>query len=197
MTSKTRRIVHNNRPAARVVIWDIDGVLSDDRARAQMHLAAEDQYLEPRSLELRDEPDWDMYYAGLPFDKPFAETVAIFQALHLNQQGVPNQLGTDQYIPVFVTGREDKYRAQTQRWLSDNVHPYAGSSLAPLLMRLAGETKSNGKIKEDIVEYIRQNIGTPVLAFEDNDEAVQNYRDLGIRVMQPSRAVPDGKRYKA
>jgi len=87
-TILSEMITMTHNPNTPVVIWDIDGVLADDRVRAQAFLAATDQFAEPRSLELRDEPDWDGYYGAISDDKPHDETVAIFTALHWHPEGI-------------------------------------------------------------------------------------------------------------
>jgi len=187
-----------NKPNRPVVIWDIDGVLADDRLRAQAFLACTDQFAEPRSLELRKECDWDGYYGAIGDDLPHADMVSIFKAMHWHNSAIATEfLGTTEAQPVFLTGRDETYRKETTDWLKYHVHPFAGTDMAPLYMRREGSTLTNKEEKEHHLEDIKLKWGVPTMAFEDNDATVKFYRERGIRCLQPTRAVPSGTSYKS
>ena len=188
-----------NRP---VVIWDIDGVLADDRVRAQAFLAATDQFVIERSLALRENPDWDGYYGDMENDKPHSDMVDLFDFLHNHPSdpcfGVTDREGGFiEALPVFLTGRDDRYRDATVAWLRKEVHPMAATRYSPLYMRRNGSRLTNAEEKRHHLKEIRREHGIPIMAFEDNDGSAQFYREEGIRCLQVARAIPNGKAYKA
>jgi predicted kinase len=81
---------------------------------------------------------------------------------------------------VFVSGREDSCRAETQRWLKDKC----GLKNCPLFMRKTGDHRKDAVIKEEI--YKNSIIPEYYVKFvlDDRDQVVNHLRDLGLTVFQ-------------
>src|SRR5688500_6701478 len=82
----------------RAVIWDLDGTLSDDRARAH--------FVEVEAGRARD---WRSYFDAIDQDPPIAASMEILRAMHAAGIRI-----------LFLTGRPEYTRAKTLRWLQAN-----------------------------------------------------------------------------
>ena len=139
----------------RAVVWDLDGTLADDRARAH--------FVE---VEHGRERDWRSYFDAIDTDPPIAASMEILQALRAYGVRI-----------VFLTGRPDFTREKTERWLQANG--LAGYDL--LLMRPEGETRHAGAFKVEEIEKLRDRYEL-VCAFEDRIDVAEHLRVSGIPV---------------
>jgi beta-phosphoglucomutase-like phosphatase (HAD superfamily) len=139
----------------RAVIWDLDGTLSDDRARAH--------FVE---VEAGRKRDWKSYFDAIEEDAPIAASIAILQALR-----------KDGIRIIYLTGRPEYTRANTERWLNANgLEEYD-----VLLMRPEGERRHAGEFKVDAVRAIRDQYEI-VCAFEDRVDVAEHLRVSGVPV---------------
>ena len=88
-----------------LAIIDIDGVLADVRHRL-------------RHVERRPK-DWDAFFAAAPQDTPLAE--GLQRAVDLAARG----------DVVYLTGRPERCRDDTETWLADNGFPHARVLMRP------------------------------------------------------------------
>lgn len=80
---------------------------------------------------------------------------------------------------LVVSGRTDKCRGLTERWLSDNNFEYTR-----LIMRKAGDSRPDYVVKNEIYdEHIIPDY-TVLAAFDDRDQVVRHVRARGITVFQ-------------
>jgi beta-phosphoglucomutase-like phosphatase (HAD superfamily) len=140
---------------SKAVIWDLDGTLSDDRARAH--------YVE---VEQGRKRDWHSYFDAIDEDPPIAASMEILQALRA--------YGT---CVLFLTGRPEYTRAKTERWLEAN----GLSEYDLLLMRPEGEFRPAGEFKVDEVAKLRESYEI-VCAFEDRIDVADSLRRAGVPV---------------
>lgn len=139
----------------RAVIWDLDGTLSDDRARAHFVEVAKGR-----------KRDWRSYFDAIEEDPPIAASIAILGALH-----------KDGFRIVYLTGRPEYTRPQTERWLRANgLEDYD-----LLLMRPAGERRPAGEFKKDVLDLLREKYEL-VCAFEDRIDVAEHLREAGVPV---------------
>lgn len=141
------------RPKA--VVWDLDGTLSDDRARAH--------FVEVEEGRKRD---WRSYFDAIDEDPPIAASIEILGALHAAGVRI-----------VFLTGRPEYTRPKTERWLRANG--LDGYDL--LLMRPAGERRHAGEFKVDEIQKLRETYEL-VCAFEDRIDVAEHLRRCGLPV---------------
>ena len=143
----------SNNP--RAVIWDLDGTLSDDRARAH--------FVE---VEEGRQRDWESYFDAIDADPPIAASMALLQAL----RAVGIRI-------VYLTGRPEFTRPKTERWLKAN----GLDEYDLLVMRPANERRHAGRFKVDEVRRLRERYEI-VCAFEDRIDVADHLREEGVPV---------------
>jgi len=132
------------RPLA---IVDIDGVVADVRHR--LH-------------HVRGRPkDWDAFFAAIPDDPPLADGIALAREL------------AAVYDLVYVTGRPEQTRGDTQRWLDRH-----GLPPGRLVMRRARDRRPARLAKPELVRALAK--GRQVaLVVDDDAEVCAAMREAG------------------
>lgn len=139
----------------RAVIWDLDGTLADDRARAH--------FVEVEAGRARD---WTSYFDAIDQDPPIAASMVLLRSLHAFGIRI-----------IFLTGRPEYTRPKTERWLEANgLNEYDR-----LLMRPEGERRPAGYFKVETVAELRREYEV-VCAFEDRIDVADAFRDAGVPV---------------
>jgi phosphoglycolate phosphatase-like HAD superfamily hydrolase len=139
----------------RAVIWDLDGTLSDDRARAH--------FVEVEEGRKRD---WKSYFDAIEEDPPIAASIELLHALRAAGIRV-----------LYLTGRPEHTRERTERWLRAN----GLAEYDLLVMRPGGERRHAGEFKVDEVARLRQRYEI-VCAFEDRIDVAEHLRQVGVPV---------------
>jgi predicted kinase len=80
---------------------------------------------------------------------------------------------------IFVSGREDKYKPQTLRWLADH-----GIEFDHLYMRKSGDSRKDSIVKQEIYEQLIANNCNVSFVLDDRDQVVRVWRDLGLTCLQ-------------
>lgn len=123
------------RPTA---VLDLDGVLADVRHRL-------------RFLE-RTPKNWDAFFAGIPADPPLE--VGLILAAELARE----------HDLVYLTGRPERTRADTQAWLDQHALPPGR-----LLMRRDGDRRPARSVKRSSVERLGGEASVAVVVDDDPD----------------------------
>lgn len=139
----------------KAVIWDLDGTLSDDRARAH--------FVEVEQGKTRD---WKSYFDAIGEDPPIAASMEVLRAMH----AAGNRI-------VFLTGRPDHTRRTTERWLKAN----GLTGYDRLVMRPPRDFRPAGAFKVDEVARLRREYQL-VCAFEDRIDVADALRGAGVPV---------------
>lgn len=139
----------------KAVVWDLDGTLSDDRARAH--------FVEVESGRKRD---WESYFDAIDEDPPIAASIELLHALRASGVRI-----------VYLTGRPEFTRPKTERWLKAN----GLDEYDLLLMRPAGERRHAGEFKVEEIEKLRERYEL-VCAFEDRLDVAEHLRKSGLAV---------------
>jgi predicted kinase len=118
--------------------------------------------------------DWDGFYSEIPNFKPNLPVIKAVNALRVAwpiKQPV-----------IFVSGRNENYRAATEAWLRDVV----GIPYFMLLMRGFNNFKPDTEVKERLFnDYIAPNFEVKdVIIFDDRNSVVQKWRDMGLTCFQ-------------
>ena len=142
-----------HRPKA--VVWDLDGTLSDDRARAH--------YVQVEKGRRRD---WNSYFDAIEEDPPIAASIELLSALRHAGLRI-----------IYLTGRPEYTRLRTQRWLKAN----GLDEFDLLLMRPHGERRHAGEFKVDAIQGLRERYEL-VCAFEDRIDVAEHLRRSGLPV---------------
>jgi beta-phosphoglucomutase-like phosphatase (HAD superfamily) len=143
------------RTRPRAMIWDLDGTLSNDSARAH--------FVEVEQGRARD---WRSYFDAIDTDPPIAASMEVLRAMHAAGIRV-----------LFLTGRPEYTRDKTVRWLRAN----GLTEYDALLMRPEGEHRPAGFFKADAVRALRRDYEL-VCAFEDRIDVAQALREAGVPV---------------
>lgn len=140
-----------------IALVDIDHTLSDAAWRDDMIVSG----------------DWDAYHAAGKEDLPIYEMRELINSMH-----------KDGWFILGVTGRPDKWRTQTNKWMLDH-HVF----MDEILMRPDNAFRPASDMK---VELIKQNFGENleklagcrVVLFDDNEKVIEAVRALGITALQ-------------
>ncbi len=148
-------MVEHSREKPKAVVWDLDGTLADDRARAH--------FVE---VERGRQRDWHSYFDAIDEDPPIAASIELLHALRSYGVRV-----------VYLTGRPEYTRPKTERWLQAN----GLAEYDVLLMRPDGERRHAGEFKVDEIRKLRERYEL-VCAFEDRIDVAEHLRQAGIPV---------------
>jgi hypothetical protein len=105
-----------------------------------------------------------------PYDASRAEHDEVNQAVHFVYEAI--RRGKPETIVLLVSGREDRWRAETERWLER--HGIIGDEL---FMRRAGDRRKDTVVKREIYERHIAGRYTVRVVFDDRDQVVRLWRD--------------------
>lgn len=109
--------------------------------------------------------DWDTFYSLCSKDQPIEDVCRIYRELHADV--------------ICITGRTEKYREQTEQWLNDNDLPFHD-----LFMRPDGDHRPDYAVKQEIFEKHIKGKYKILGVFEDRDQVVKMWRELGLTCFQ-------------
>ena len=89
---------------------------------------------------------------------------------------------------VFVTGRPEKCREDTEAWLKEHVPTFLNTD-TPLLMRKDGDYRGDDIVKREIYEDYIEPYCEVMYVIDDRNRVVKMWRELGLTVLQ----VADGE----
>ena len=139
-----------------IVIVDIDGTISKVGGRIK--------YLK------QDPKDWDSFYNDCFEDEPIEEILLLVYRLW------------GKYEIVFCTGRREKCRFKTVRWLKKHVSN--NFSKIKLLMRKDGDLRSDVEVKPELLREAGIKLEDIAFVIEDRSCMVKKYREMGLTVLQ-------------
>ena len=134
-----------------VAVFDIDGVLADVRHRL---------------VHVRSKPkNWKAFFAEAVRDQPHPEGLALARRY---------AAGHDL---LFLTGRPEHTRRQTQQWLEAQ-----GLGGLPLRMRPGGDYRSAAQVKLRFLQKLAKERAIAVVV-DDDPVVVKTLRDAGFPVL--------------
>lgn len=151
-----------------LVLLDIDGTLSDHNHR--LHFVT------------KGKKDWNSFFSAMIDDKPTA-LCKFLESMNIQSH----------HCPVVVTGRPEKYRDITEKWLFTYCpfvfyerDEYESNTLGiDLHMRKDGDFRSDYIIKEEMLKnHIIPLYGKPDIVFDDRMEVIEMWRRNGLNVCQ-------------
>ena len=137
------------------IVFDLDGTLADDTHR-QHHIIGE-----PR--------DWDAYFAACGGDALVQPVATLFRALRVHAFG--------KHRVEIWTGRSEKYRRETDAWLTEQQLWYDA-----LRMRPDGDFRSDTTVKGEWLAACGD--ARPDIIFDDRTKSVAFWREQGITCLQ-------------
>lgn len=139
------------------IVLDIDGTLANGEHR--LHLIK------------GETKNWGAYFDACFDDKPIMHMLQIVQALEKS------------FVTIFVSGRAERCREQTEKWLA--VHGfYTGRYQLRLYMRPDGDHRNDDVLKVELLGKLRVDGYEPIMAFDDRDRVVAAWRSAGIPCAQ-------------
>jgi len=102
-------------------------------------------------------------------DTPNAPVIEAVRAMHSSGHTI-----------VFCSGRTDDSRQLTENWLAEHV----GVPYAALHMRKTGDTRRDAVVKREIFENEIRHRWRVVAVFDDRNQVVRMWRELGLTVFQ-------------
>ena len=105
-----------------------------------------------------------------PYDASRAEQDEVNQAVHFVYEAI--RRGKPETAVLLVSGREDRWRAETERWLERH-----GIIADALFMRRAGDRRKDTVVKREIYERHIADQYTVRVVFDDRDQVVRLWRD--------------------
>lgn len=139
----------------KTILFDIDGTLADIEHRRG--------YLD------QDKPDWKSFNAEMGGDTPNAPVVALYKSLWMS----------DAYELILVTGRNERSRSLTEKWLTWNEIPFD-----QILMRPDNDSRADHIIKEEILNRLLAMNKVIEFVVDDRQQVVDMWRRNGITCLQ-------------
>ena len=142
-------------------IFDLDGVLADNSQR--QHFLQRSGDTKPSS------EDWRDFFNASRGDGIYSDTLVLLR--NLQAAG---------YQVLLVTGRSEDYEELTEGWLKDY-----GITPNRLFQRRHKDFRKDFIIKEEIYRTQIRPFYSIFGVFEDRDDCVKMWRDLGLTCYQP------------
>lgn len=134
------------------IIVDLDGTLCDTTHR-QHHMQ-------------KNPKDWVAFYNGIPMDKPARWCQILLARFTI-------------YEIVFVSGRPDNYRPQTESWLEAE-----GYRTPELYMRKEHDYRPDHVVKTEIYKSKIEPFYDIAFCLDDRQQVVDAWRTLGLVCLQ-------------
>lgn len=113
-----------------------------------------------------------------PYNASRAEDDELSQAVFFAYQAI--RRGKPETAIILLSGREDRWRPQTERWLTKHDITFDA-----LYLRRTGDRRKDTVVKREIYEARIAGVYDIVVVFEDRDQVVKLWRDdLGLPCFQ-------------
>lgn len=139
----------------KTILFDIDGTIADIEHR--------------RGFLDGDRPDWNKFNAAMGDDTPNWPIVSLYKTLWQSEV----------YDLIFVTGRNEKFRAVTEQWLVWNEIPFSR-----MLMRANKDHRADHIVKEEILDRLVAQGTVIEFTVDDRQQVVDMWRRRGITCLQ-------------
>ena len=161
-------------------ICDVDGTLMNVEKRvsfAKKHKKDTDRVM-----------DWDIFLdpmVMLEFDTPNRDVVGVIKSLsNETKHGiytVAEDVTNDDFINniIITSARNERHRDVTETQLE-----IAGLEYDAMYLRDDGDMRPDDIVKEELLGKIRADGYNPTVAFDDRNQVVNKWRELGINCYQ-------------
>lgn len=149
-------------------IFDIDGTIADCSHR--LHFLKPPAGLIHFEKDETDwKPNWDAFYDACLEDAPIQTVIKVLWDLN------------DRTEILLVSGRPERILDKTDEWLTNNIGAYP---IENLFLRKDGDHRPDYQVKREIYETQIKDKYDIIGVFEDRDQCVQMWRDLGLQCYQ-------------
>lgn len=137
-----------------IILCDIDGTIANNDHRQHF---------------LEDKKDWDSFFLKMSDDAPIMEVIEKVK----ESSSKINEI-------IFLTGRPERYRKETEKWLSNYFDDYS------LIMRENGDRRNKVLVKDSLYSEISsRNIID--LVFENDPELINLWESKGLTVIDANK----------
>ena len=138
----------------KIVICDIDGTIANNDHRQHF---------------LEGKKDWDGFFSSLSEDKPIFEIINKINNLNFKGHKI-----------TFLTGRPEKYRGETKKWLNRFF-----SFKYCLIMRKDNDRRNKLNIKRELFDenFSKESIH---MVFENDEQLIEMWKNLNLSVYEVS-----------
>jgi|21_taG_2_1085346.scaffolds.fasta_scaffold58857_3 hypothetical protein len=155
-------------------ICDVDGTLMNVEKRvsfAKKHKKDTDRVM-----------DWDIFLdpmVMLEFDTPNRDVIGVIKALY--KSDYEEDCSNDNYFNqiIITSARNERHRDVTIKQLE-----FAGIKYSAMYLRDDGDMRPDDIVKEELLGKIRADGYNPTVAFDDRNQVVNKWRELGINCYQ-------------
>ena len=148
------------------VICDIDGTLMNVEKRVE--------YAKKHKKDTDRVMDWDIFLnpmVMLEFDTPNKDVVGVIKSLYHSDW--------ENYNLIITSARNERHRDVTMKQLE-----LAGLEYDAMYLRDDGDMRPDDIVKEELLGKIRADGYNPTIAFDDRNQVVNKWRELGINCYQ-------------
>ena len=160
------------------IIFDVDGTLMNVEKRvsfAKKHKKDTDRVM-----------DWDIFLdplVMLEFDRPNIDVCNTAKSLESTRvwEINSNDISNDSFINniIITSARNERHRDITVKQLK-----LAGVKYDSMYLRDDGDMRPDDIVKEELLGKIRADGYNPTIAFDDRNQVVKKWRELGIHCYQ-------------
>ena len=148
------------------VICDVDGTLMNVEKRVE--------YAKKHKKDTDRVMDWDIFLnpmVMLEFDTPNRDVVGVIKSLYHTDWEI--------YNLIITSARNERHRDVTIKQLQ-----LAGVKYDAMYLRDDGDMRPDDIVKEELLGKIRADGYNPTIAFDDRNQVVNKWRELGINCYQ-------------
>ena len=148
------------------VICDIDGTLMNVEKRVE--------YAKKHKKDTDRVMDWDIFLnpmVMLEFDTPNKDVVGVIKSLYHSDW--------ENYNLIITSARNERHRDVTMKQLK-----LARVDYDAMYLRDDGDMRPDDIVKEELLGKIRADGYKPTIAFDDRNQVVNKWRELGINCYQ-------------
>ena len=148
------------------VICDIDGTLMNVEKRVE--------YAKKHKKDTDRVMDWDIFLnpmVMLEFDTPNKDVVGVIKSLYHSDW--------ENYNLIITSARNERHRDVTMKQLE-----LARVDYDAMYLRDDGDMRPDDIVKEELLGKIRADGYKPTIAFDDRNQVVNKWRELGINCYQ-------------
>jgi len=148
------------------VICDIDGTLMNVEKRVE--------YAKKHKKDTDRVMDWDIFLnpmVMLEFDTPNKDVVGVIKSLYHSDW--------ENYNLIITSARNERHRDVTMKQLK-----LARVDYDAMYLRDDGDMRPDDIVKEELLGKIRTDGYNPTIAFDDRNQVVNKWRELGINCYQ-------------
>ena len=162
------------------IICDVDGTLMNVDKRVS--------YAKKHKKDTDRVMDWDIFLdplVMLEFDTPNRDVCNVIKALFFEgiddeTYSIHSKLYQQFHFNIIITSaRNERHRDVTMKQLS-----LAGVNYNAMYLRDDGDMRPDDIVKEELLAKIRADGYKPTIAFDDRNQVVNKWRELGINCYQ-------------